>query len=148
MQAIDTLVDVTRKFGRIDIEIGRAHANTYFGNGNFVSPVTSDQFIIDLGKVNGDLYSAGHDNAGTLHFRHKMRTLIDFTANTVLIIFGINLTITHVDIYETMLISTNGKMSRLVKFIATDLQCCFYASSDCGRIRILMSTRKSKLLRP
>ena len=66
MQAIDTLIDVTRKFDGINIKIGRAYANTYFGNRNFVSPGTSNQFIIDLGKVNGDLYPAGHDNTGTL----------------------------------------------------------------------------------
>ena len=65
-QAINTSVNVLRSADRIDIEVARAHANTYMGNGAFVSPGMADQDIVEFGAVLGDVHPAAHAQAGTL----------------------------------------------------------------------------------
>ena len=65
-QAINTSVNVLRSSNRIDIEVARAHANTYMGNGAFISPGMADQDIVEFGAVLGDVHPDAHAQARTL----------------------------------------------------------------------------------
>ena len=68
-QTIDNTANILTNYNRLDVETGRAHANTYFGDGAFLSPGVVDQIVVDFDNVAGDIHPAAHANValrGTL----------------------------------------------------------------------------------
>jgi hypothetical protein len=59
-QVNNQTANVLTNYNRLDVETGRAHANTYFGDGAFQSPGLADQIVIDFDNVAGDVYDNTH----------------------------------------------------------------------------------------
>jgi hypothetical protein len=59
-------INIIRSHDRVKVELARAHANTYFGDGSFVSMGNGDQDIVELGAVLGDIHPLAHVNVGEL----------------------------------------------------------------------------------
>ena len=59
-QTIDNTANILTNYNRLDVETGRARANTYFGDGKFLSPGVVDQIVVDFENVNGDIHPNTH----------------------------------------------------------------------------------------
>ena len=59
-QVNNQTANILMNYNRLDIETGRAHANTYFGDSAFQSPGLVDQIVIDFDNAAGDVHPATH----------------------------------------------------------------------------------------